>query len=56
MEEAHTRAARQAAVVLAEEAWRQVADALGEAVAAAAEDADADAAGGGSRLARKTLL
>ena len=53
-EEARTGAARQAAVVSAEEAWWQVADALGEAVAAAAKDADA--AGGGSRLARKTLL
>ena len=36
-EEARTGAARQAAVVSAEEAWWQVADALGEAVAAAWE-------------------
>ena len=53
-EEARAGAARQAAVVSAEETWRHVADVLGKAVAAAAEDADA--AGGSSRLARKTLL
>ena len=55
---ARTGASRRAAAVLGEEARRQVADALAEAVAAAAKDADA--AGGvgpaASSLARKRLL
>ena len=48
--ETRTGALRRAAAVLAEEARRQVADALAEAVAAAAEDADAASGSGPAAL------
>ena len=56
--ETRTGALRRVAAVSAEEARRQVADALAKAVAAAAEDADAASGGdtAASSFARKRLL